>query len=350
MISRLPDNCATLYADLMQKVVLDAPSTQGAFVSKTIKGSRYWYHQTDTVAGRKQTYLGQETEALLAEIASRKVAIAEHRELLAERRRLVAMLSVAGAHLEKGRAAKIIEKLSDASLFSTGGVMVGSFAFSCYGNMLGVKMPGHLSRTEDVDFSVARTVDVAFNRNMREVLLDAEPQLRGATQINPRIIPFEMVTPDGFKVEFLTTKQSVTDDVPVLIERFDIYAQPLDFMDYLLADAQIAVLVNGAGILVAVPHPARFALHKLAISQLRPIGLQTKARKDVSQAIMLLTVLVQDNPGTLMLAMEALYQRHDALAHFVNKAIARLDEDLQNKLIEAFGKALPVIKLDTRTH
>lgn len=349
MISRLPDNCATLYADLMQKVELYAPSAQGAFVSKTIKGSRYWYHQTDTVAGRKQTYLGQESDALLAEIASRKANIAAHRELLSERRRLVAMLSVAGAHLEKGRAAKIIEKLSDASLFTTGGVMVGSFAFACYGNMLGVKMPGHLSRTEDIDFSVTRTVDVAFNRNMKAVLLNAEPQLREPIQINPRIIPFEMVTPDGFKVEFLTTKNFAADDVPVLIERFDVHAQPLDFMDYLLADAQNAVVLNGAGILIAVPHPARFALHKLAISQLRPVGLQTKMRKDLDQATMLLTVLVQDNPGTLMLAMEALYERNDALPHFVNNGIARLDNALKERLIEAFGRALPVVRLDTRT-
>jgi hypothetical protein len=349
MISRLPDNCSTLYADLMQKVSLYAPSTQGAFVSKTIKGSRYWYHQTDTVAGRKQTYLGQESDALLTEIASRKAIIAAHRELLSERRRLVAMLSVAGAHLEKGRAAKIIEKLSDANLFTTGGVMVGSFAFACYGNMLGINMLGHLSRTEDIDFSVARTVDVAFNRNMKEVLLEAEPQLREPIQINPRIIPFEMVTPDGFKVEFLTTKVSHAEDLPVHIERFDVYAQPLDFMDYLLADAQSAVVLNGAGILVSVPHPARFALHKLAISQLRPIGLQTKIRKDFDQAALLLTVLVQDNPGTLMLAMEALYQRSDALAHFVNNAIERLEGALQEKVIEAFGRALPVVKLDTRT-
>lgn len=349
MISRLPDNCSTLYADLMQKVTLLPHSTQGAFVSKSIKGSRYWYHQTDTAAGRKQTYLGQESDELLAEIASRKAMIAEHRHLLTERRRLVAMLSVAGAHLEKGRAAKIIEKLSDANLFTTGGVMVGSFAFACYGNMLGVSMPGHLNRTEDIDFSVTRTVDVAFNRNMKEVLLEAEPRLREPIQINPRIIPFEMVTPDGFKVEFLTTKRSHTDDIPVLIDHFNVYAQPLDFMDYLLTDSQNTVVLNGAGILVTVPHPARYALHKLAISQLRPIGQQTKMRKDFDQAVMLFTILVQDNPGSLMLAMETLYQRNDALPHFVNKGIQRLEAALQNKLIDAFGRALPVIKLDTLT-
>lgn len=349
MISRLPDNCSLLYADLMQKIALYAPASQGAFVSKTIKGARYWYHQTDTASGRKQAYLGQESDALLMEISSRKAAIAQHRELLTERRRLVAMLGVAGAHLEKGRAVKIIGKLSDAGLFNAGGVMVGSFAFACYGNMLGIKTAGALSRTEDIDFSVARTVDIAFSRNIKAVLSDAEPELHEPIQINPRIIPFEMVTPDGFKVEFLTTKSSHLDDVPVHIERFNVYALPLDFMDYLLTDTQSAVVLNSAGIAVTVPHPARFALHKLAVSQLRPIGLQAKIQKDIEQASTLIDILAQDNPGILMLAMEALFQRDDALPYFVCNGISRLNREIQAKVIEAWGGTLPVVKLDTQT-
>jgi hypothetical protein len=349
MISRLPENCLALYADLMQKVTLHASASGGAFVSKTIKGKTYWYHQTDTVAGRKQAYLGQESVELLAVIADRKEAMVRHRELLAERRRLVAMLGAAGAHLEKGRVAKILGKLSDAGLFGAGGAMVGSFAFACYGNMLGVKTPGALSRTEDIDFSLARTIAVAFNRNMREVLLDAEPELRPPIQINPRIIPFEMVTPDGFKVEFLTTKSSASDDAPVNIERFNVYAQPLNFMDYLLAGAQSAVVLNGAGILVSVPDPARFAMHKLAVSQLRPIGMQAKIRKDVAQASAILDILSQDNPGALILAMDGVFERNDAFPHFVSNGIARLDRPVREKVTEAYGRDIPVVTLDTKT-
>jgi hypothetical protein len=349
MTSRLPENCLLLYADLMQKMALHAPASGGAFVSKIIKGKTYWYHQTDTAAGRKQAYMGLESADLLAEIAERKGAMARHRELLAERRRLVAMLGVAGAHLEKGRVAKIIGKLSDAGLFNAGGVMVGSFAFACYGNMLGVKTASALSRTEDIDFSLARTIAVAFNRNMRDVLLDAEPELRTPIQINPRIIPFEMVTPDGFKVEFLTTKRAASDNAPVNIERFNVHAQPLEFMDYLLDEAQSAVVLNGAGILVTVPDPARFALHKLAVSQLRPIGLQAKIRKDIAQASVLLDILSQDNPGALILAMDAVFKRDDALPHYVCNGIARLDRSLREKVTEAYGRDIPVVTFDTKT-
>jgi hypothetical protein len=349
MFTRYPEICLALYADLMQKVALHVPVSGGAFVSKSIKGKTYWYHQTDTAAGRKQAYLGQASADLLAEIAKRKGEMVRHRELLAERRRLVAMLGVAGAHLEKGRVAKIIGKLSDAGLFNAGGVMVGSFAFACYGNMLGVKTSSALNRTEDIDFSVARTIDVAFNRNMREVLLDAEPGLRTPIQINPRIIPFEMVTPDGFKVEFLTTKTFAADDTPVNIERFNVYAQPLEFMDYLLADVQMAIVLNGAGIAVSVPNPARFAMHKLAVSQLRPIGMQAKIHKDIAQASALLNILSQDNPGALILAMDGVFERDDALPHFVCNGIARLDRSLREMLTEAYGRDIPEVTFDTKT-
>ena len=349
MFPRLPENCSALYADLMQKVVIRIAESRGAFVSKTIKGRRYWYLQTETISGRKQIYLGQESDALLTEIKVRKMAIERYRELLAERRRLVAMLGVAGAHQEKGRVARIIGKLSDAGLFEAGGVMVGSFAFACYGNMLGVKTSGELARTEDIDFSVARTIDVAFDRDMKGVLLDADPSLREPVQINPRIIPFELVTPDGFKVEFLTTRNSVAENAPVRIERFNVHAQPLEFMDYLLEDAQSAAVLNGAGIPVTVPNPARFAIHKLAVAQLRPVGMQAKIRKDMAQAAALLDILTEDNPGALILAMESAFGRSDAFPHWVSHGMARLDHTLRERVTEVYGRNLPEITLDTHT-
>jgi hypothetical protein len=349
MISYLPENCLALYADLLQKVELHPATLAGSYVSKSINGKVYWYHQTDTVAGRKQEYLGQESAELLAEISERRKAFALARELVVERKRLVAMLGVAGAHMEKGRVARIVGKLSEAGLFGAGGVMVGSFAFSCYGNMLGAKTSSELSRTEDIDFSVARTIAIAFNRNMQEVLLEAEPTLRTPIQINPRIIPFEMVAPDGFKVEFLTTKESAADTSPVNIERFSVYAQPLDFMDYLLADTQNAVMLNGAGISVSVPNPAHFAMHKLAVSQLRPIGIQAKIIKDIKQASALIEILLRDNPGALNLAMTDAFKRQDGFSSFVLNGARRLDGATQALLADAYGGKFPEVTFDTAT-
>jgi hypothetical protein len=120
-------------------------------------------------------------------------------------------------------------------------------------------------------------------------------------------------------------------------------------MDYLLANAQRAVVLNGAGILVTVPDPARFAMHKLAVSQLRPSGMQAKINKDIAQASVLISILSQDNPGALIFALDSVFERDDALPHYVCKGIARLEQSLREKLIEAYGRDIPSVRLDTKT-
>jgi hypothetical protein len=77
------------------------------------------------------------------------------------------------------------------------------------------------------------------------------------------------------------------------------------FLDYLLDDAQPAVVVAKAGILVNVPAPARFALHKLVVAVRRIPAFQTKASKDMDQAEQLLHYLLRNRPGDLRIAWAA---------------------------------------------
>ncbi len=335
MIKRLSDNCSTLYADLLQKTTDSSLSALfgGSFVSKTSGNSTHWYYQTKQVLGnRKQVWVGRESPELLQKIAAAREAKHAAIDILSERKRLVGMLSVGGATLERGRSAKIIQSMSDAGLFRAGGTLVGSFAFSCYGNMLGVVFNSALLRTEDMDFSVEREIEIGIARNLQEDLVAVDSTLTVPKQINPSVKPFEMMASDGFKVEFLTTQQSAADKVPVLIDRFAIYAMPLPYMDYLLEQNQATVVLYGAGIPVMVPDPARFALHKLAVSQLRPIGSKTKSDKDIQQAGALLDVLLQDNPGLVMLAAESINVRPDMLVNDVLKGAARLPPELRDAI------------------
>jgi hypothetical protein len=50
-----------------------------------------------------------------------------------------------------------------------------------------------------------------------------------------------------------------------------------------------------------------------------------------------------------MLALEAVFNRNDALPHFVRSAITRLEPDLLASVTEAFGRDLQAVTLDTRT-
>ena len=103
----------------------------------------------------------------------------------------------------------------------------------------------------------------------------------------------------------LLTPGSDRDDAPVWIPRWNAAAAPIKYLSLLLADAVPAAAVNGGAILVSVPTPARFAVHKLLVSQTRSVVQQTKAPKDLQQAALLLEVLAEDRPDDVIAACAA---------------------------------------------
>ena len=79
----------------------------------------------------------------------------------------------------------------------------------------------------------------------------------------------------------------------------------MKYKDYLLDDIQPAVLLYKHGVLINVPAPARFAFHKLVVSQRRRAGNVEKIKRDLAQAEQLFEILVEGRPGDLILAYEA---------------------------------------------
>ena len=80
-------------------------------------------------------------------------------------------------------------------------------------------------------------------------------------------------------------------------------------LNYLIAEPVKAVAVYRSGILVQVPRPERYAIHKLIVADRRRGGADSlKAVKDRLQAAFLIDVLSEDRPDELLEA----YQ--DALA------------------------------------
>jgi len=89
------------------------------------------------------------------------------------------------------------------------------------------------------------------------------------------------------------------------VEPIKSYAAPVRFLDFILEDTEKAVLLHKAGVLVNVPNPARFALHKLVIAQRRPDAKAAKSRKDTRQAAQIVSCLLDQKPGSLWLALDA---------------------------------------------
>ena len=87
-------------------------------------------------------------------------------------------------------------------------------------------------------------------------------------------------------MDFLVPERGRGSGEPYRVDGLGITAKPIRYAGFLIENT---IIVKEGGLTVRVPEPARFALHKLIISQRRP-G-KDKAAKDLRQAIEVLSIL-----------------------------------------------------------
>lgn len=332
---------AALSADLAR----DAGSLPGSFTAKTIKGNRYWYFQfRDPVAGVRQLYVGPDSPEVQDLVKLAPAGRGRDPGPLAPLARSAVALGCAPVI---PRHFRVLKQLADCGFFRAGGVLAGTHAFLAYGNMLGVHW-NEASSTQDVDFAHAgRNIALALAKDFTIKAHDAIESLRmgfipvsgdngrhGAGYANP-------TTPD-FRLDFLTTLHRGGEKAyehPSL----GLVLQPLKFMELALEDVTQGVLFNGRGaVLVNLPDPARYAVHKLLVFGERSGAYTTKSRKDLMQAAALLAyfeaagqtgdleAIVRDvsarGPGwrkRLVQGLEALKTRMADLAGIATRLLAK---------------------------
>lgn len=102
----------------------------------------------------------------------------------------------------------------------------------------------------------------------------------GATYLNPK-------EPE-FRLDFLTVSHRAGEEI-FTHPQLNIPLQPLKFMEFSLEKIQHAALFStGNAVLINVPHPARYALHKLLVYGEREGAFAAKSSKDLQQAASLL--------------------------------------------------------------
>jgi hypothetical protein len=313
-VHRLPESVQVLYAELLDQLRAAENDFHlpigGSFVSKTIGGRVYWYLQRDQNGRRTQTYLGPDTPELREQIAAAK----EQQVDLKRRRQLVSMLTAGGAAFESRTISAVLQVLADSFVFRLGGVLIGTQAFASYANMLGVRFEAASLRTADVDIAENGRISVAVARegsvDILERLKSIEPRFAAVPELDPRDPSTSLkVRGSDLRVDFLTTTRRGMRKKPVPLPHLNVAAEPLEGLDYLIEKTTKAAIVGGGGILVNVPVPARFALHKLWVARNRPVSEQVKARKDMAQARQVIEVLLADRPDDVEEATLAMQSR-----------------------------------------
>lgn len=335
-ISRIPDTTQTVYAELLDQLrAAPLMPRSGSFVSKTIGGATYWYVQRVDAGRKRQIYLGRETPDLLTRIDNARQTAAATAEDERRRRELVAMCVAGGMAVESPAAGSVLRVLEDAGLFRSGAVLVGTQALACIGNLMGVRLDAQTLRTADVDIAIRVGVS-DMRTDILETLRDADPRFIAVPELDSRdpSTSFRIRGRD-LRVDLLVPAARESSR-PVYLPHLNAAAQRLRGLGYLVHERVEAVVLASSGILVNVPSPARFAIHKLWVAGQRNVSEQTKARKDIRQAAELLEVLRDDRPADLERAWSAL---PEAMRRVVRRSAAQLDAALRVSIGELVGDA-----------
>ena len=110
-------------------------------------------------------------------------------------------------------------------------------------------------------------------------------------------------------IEFLTPSFEEDEGLKKL-PSLGVHAQSLHFLNYLIAEPIKAAVPYRSGVLVQIPRPERFAIHKLIVADRRRDGADSlKAHKDRRQAAFLIEALAEDRPEDLREAYEDARER-----------------------------------------
>lgn len=281
---------AARQADL-DRSIADVP---GGFAKKKVSRREYWYYQIKTPDGLlQQSYIGPDDEPTRTLIQRHSDPEKKHaKQHLVQLTKAAIELGCAAIPLKHAR---VIGRLAASGLFSAGAILVGTHAFLAYQNLFGVLWTGGAA-TLDLDFAHAgRNVSLALPENLT---IDAPAAIEslqmGFVPNNPKTSFKKSDEPD-FDLDFLTSRGR-TEDAPIHIARLGLTMQPLRFMELSLEDPmRCTLLANSGPIVVNIPRPQRYALHKLMVYGERSQEQRTKANKDVMQAAALMDYLLTND-------------------------------------------------------
>lgn len=344
LFTELTVNAQTAYAQLLEvalstehfRSIADLP---GSFSSKVVKGHRYWYFQYTEPSGKlKQVFVGPDSEAVKTLMAKKNnEAISSQLQPLSASAVALGCSELLPKHL------RVISRLAEYGFFRAGGILVATHAFQAYGNLLGAQW-GDASRTQDIDFAHAeKSISLALPSNIDVINQDAINSLEmgllpisglsnktGATNLSPK--------DSSFRLDFLTTLYRGHEE-PYQHLKLNVSLQPLKFMEFSLEQVQQAVMFNREGaVVVNIPHPARYALHKLIVFGEREGAFVAKSSKDLLQAASLLSLLKDRRPWEVEAAWEDIKGRGKDWLTRIERGIKAIENTYPELMIREWLK------------
>ncbi|WP_371928354.1 GSU2403 family nucleotidyltransferase fold protein [Oceanicola sp. 502str15] len=293
-----------------------------------VNGKNYWYDIYRTGSTQHRTYIGEDTPELRTRLEQVARIKAEAAEGDGQRTRLVRLLRAEGLAPMDGGTGSLLAAMARIGVFRLGGTVIGTQAFKLYEAELGVKLGyADFAMTGDVDIASFERLSVALEDTVTEPLNDVLGNLSfdPVPSIDKGKVWRWRQTRRELLVEFLTPSFEADEGLKPL-PSLGVSAQSLHYLNFLLARPIPAVGLYRSGVLVQIPRPEAFAIHKLIVAARREGRDAIKARKDRAQAALLIAALAEDRPGELAEAWEEARAGGAKWCEKIDATLARMPE------------------------
>ncbi|TJZ91930.1 hypothetical protein FA743_08905 [Paracoccus gahaiensis] len=316
------------YHDLLRSLRDEGLRDLRGTPTRVLRGGRgYWYDSFRVGTEVRKRYLGEDSPDMAARMEALRQDRAPEGQRRRDRARLVRLLRAEGFLGLDPTSGSLMAALAGAGVFRLGGTVVGTHAFRLYEGELSLRLSlEQTAQTDDLDIASFERLSLALEDAtappVTQVL--AEFDFAPAPSLEPgRAWRWRQTTGTAL-VEFLTPAFGAEGlrDLPAL----GVQAQALRHLNYLIADPIPAAIPYRSGVLVQIPRPERFAIHKLIVAERRRAQDRMKSAKDRAQAAVLIEVLARDRPEDLAEAYEDALDRGPRWRMRLEASLARMPD------------------------
>jgi len=333
MFTRHSSTAHAAYHDLLRSLQDEAVSSVlGTPTRVDRNGKTYWYDTYRIGSDVKKRYIGEDSRELRDRLQHHKALKAQQEERRRNRTRLVRILRAEGFLGLDAATGSLLSAMGKSGVFRLGGTIVGTQALRLYEGELGVRFDMDMTaHTDDIDIAsfsrLSLVLEDTASPSLQDVFGDFDFVSQPSLTVG-RTWRWKQTRRDTL-VEFLTP--SFGDDESVReLPALGVDAQGLHHLNYLIADPIKAAITYRSGVLVQIPQPERYAIHKLIVAdRRRPGDGVLKAEKDRRQAAFLVEVLAQDRPDELRDAYDDACSRGPKWRLRIKSSLNRMPETHQ---------------------
>lgn len=288
------------YNDLLRLLQDDqVANLRGTVRQKEVGGKIHWYTSERIGQDLKWWYIGPDTDETRQRI-ERLRELQEHApDRRRERARLVRLLRAEGLTPVDRETGSLLFNMSKVGTFRLGGTLIGTHAFRLMEGELGLTLPRDgAENTGDIDIAQFERLSLVLEDEVQPSLAETFTALKfdPVEALDTNSVWRWRQAKSGTLVEFLTPSFEENEGIKAL-PALGVKARALHHLNYLIADPIPAAALYREGVLVQIPRPERFAIHKLIVAERRRDGATSdKSYKDRQQAKWLIESMAYDRP------------------------------------------------------